>query len=175
MKEFTDTRFGGKASLNYDELAAYAETLVEEFDVRGVDGVAETKAGDLSGGNLQKLILAREISRDPDLLIANQPTRGVDVGAIEFIREALLEQRQNGTGTLLISENLDEIMDLSDRILVIYEGEFVHETTPEAADRDRIGLEMNGGGTGNDAEDRPKRGSSRSPTPVANEHGAKRR
>ncbi len=175
MKEFTDTRFGGKASLNYDELTAYAETLVEEFDVRGVDSVAETKAGDLSGGNLQKLILAREISRDPDLLIANQPTRGVDVGAIEFIREALLEQRQNGTGTLLISENLDEIMDLSDRILVIYEGEFVHETTPEAADRDRIGLEMNGGGAGNDTDDRPKRGSSRSPTPVATEHGAKRR
>ena len=175
MKEFTDARFGGKASLSYDELTAYAETLVEEFDVRGVDSVAETKAGDLSGGNLQKLILARELSRDPDLLIANQPTRGVDVGAIEFIREALLEQRQNGTGTLLISENLDEITDLSDRILVIYEGEFVHETTPEAADRDRIGLEMNGGGTGNDAEDRPKRGSSRSPTPVANEHGAKRR
>ncbi|CCQ37739.1 ABC-type transport system ATP-binding protein (probable substrate glucose) [Natronomonas moolapensis 8.8.11] len=175
MKEFTDARFGGKTSLSYDELTAYAETLVEEFDVRGVDSVAETKAGDLSGGNLQKLILARELSRDPDLLIANQPTRGVDVGAIEFIREALLEQRQNGTGTLLISENLDEITDLSDRILVIYEGEFVHETTPEAADRDRIGLEMNGGGTGNDTDGRRKRGGSRSPTAVANEHGAKRR
>jgi len=175
MKEFTDARFGGTARLNYDELTAYAETLVEGFDVRGVDSVTETKAGDLSGGNLQKLILAREISRDPDLLIANQPTRGVDVGAIEFIREALLEQRQNGTGIILLSENLDEITDLSDRILVIYEGEFVHETTPETADRDRIGLEMNGGGTGNDTEGRRTGDRGRSLTSVATERGVESR
>lgn len=145
MKEFTDERFGGRTGLNYGELAAYAEELVEEFDVRGVDDVTETDAGDLSGGNLQKLILARELARDPDLLVANQPTRGVDVGAIEFIRETLLEQRTDGTGIVLLSEDLDEITDLSDRILVIYEGEFVYETTPEEADRDRIGLEMTGG------------------------------
>ncbi|WP_436901866.1 ABC transporter ATP-binding protein [Halovenus halobia] len=160
MKEFTDERFGGRTGLDYGELAAYAEDLVDEFDIRGVSDVTETKAGDLSGGNLQKLILARELARDPDLLVANQPTRGVDVGAIEFIRETLLEQRKDGTGIVLLSEDLDEITDLSDRILVIYEGEFVYETTAEEADRDRIGLEMTGGG----AEASPA-----SPQPVASD------
>ncbi|AEM59434.1 ABC transporter (plasmid) [Haloarcula hispanica N601] len=152
MKDFRDGRFGDRPFLDYGELRKYAETLVEEFDVRGVSDVTETNAGDLSGGNLQKLILAREIYRDPDLLIANQPTRGVDVGAIEFIRETLLEQRKAGTGIILLSEDLDEIFDLSDRILVVYEGEFVYETTPAEADRERIGLEMTGGG-GDDASE----------------------
>ncbi len=160
MKEFTDERFGSQMGLDYRELAAYAEELVEEFDVRGVRDVTETNAGDLSGGNLQKLILARELARDPDLLVANQPTRGVDVGAIEFIRETLLEQRTDGTGIVLLSEDLDEITDLSDRILVIYEGEFVYETTPEAADRDRIGLEMTGGASTDAA-------TAESPQPIA--------
>jgi simple sugar transport system ATP-binding protein len=145
MKGYPDERFGEGIRMDYEASAAYAEALVEEFDVRGVSDVADINAGELSGGNLQKLILAREIDRDPDLLVANQPTRGVDVGAIEFIRERLVEQRDRGTGILLLSENLDEIFDLSDRILVIYEGQFVYETTPEAADRRRIGLEMNGG------------------------------
>jgi len=150
MKDFRSERFGGRV-LDYGELRAYAETLIEEFDVRGVHDVTDATAGDLSGGNLQKLILAREIYRDPDLLIANQPTRGVDVGAIEFIRESILAQREEGTGVLLISEDLDEIMDLSDRVLVIYEGELVHETTPEEADREYVGLQMTGGTT-DDAE-----------------------
>lgn len=144
MKAYTDTEFSDGLRLNYGAMQDYAETLVEEFDVRGVDDVRKINAGELSGGNLQKLILAREMLREPDLLVANQPTRGVDVGAIEFIRERLLEQRQAGTGILLLSEDLDEIFDLSDRILVIYDGEIVHETTPEAATRRRIGLEMNG-------------------------------
>ena len=146
MKDFRDGQFGGGQLLDYGALREYAETLVEKFDIRGVRDVAEMEAADLSGGNLQKLILAREIYRDPDLLVANQPTRGVDVGAIEFIRESILDQREEGTGVLLISEDLDEIMDLSDRVLVIYEGEFVHETTPEEVDRERVGLEMTGGG-----------------------------
>jgi ABC-type uncharacterized transport system ATPase subunit len=145
MKDFRNGQFGDGQVLDYDGLREYAETLVEEFDVRGVHDVADAKAGDLSGGNLQKLILAREIHRDPDLLVANQPTRGVDVGAIEFIREAILDQREHGTGVILFSEDLDEVFDLSDRILVIYEGEIVHETTPEEADRGRVGLEMTGG------------------------------
>jgi simple sugar transport system ATP-binding protein len=144
MKDFRMGEFGS-GFLDYDALREYAETLVEEFDVRGVRDVTDATAGDLSGGNLQKLILAREIHRDPDLLVANQPTRGVDVGAIEFIRESILDQREEGTGVLLISEDLDEIMDLSDRVLVIYEGEFVHETTPEEADREYVGLQMTGG------------------------------
>jgi simple sugar transport system ATP-binding protein len=144
MKDFRSGEFGG-TFLDYDGLREYAETLVEEFDIRGVHDVADATAGDLSGGNLQKLILAREIHRDPDLLVANQPTRGVDVGAIEFIRESILAQREEGTGVLLISEDLDEIMDLSDRVLVIYEGEFVHETTPGEANREYVGLQMTGG------------------------------
>ena len=145
MKDFPSDKFGDGFRLDYEKAAEYAETLVDEFDVRGVHEVSQAEAGDLSGGNLQKLILARELYRDPDLLIANQPTRGVDVGAIEFLRESLLEQREAGTGILLLSEDLDEIFDLSDRILVIYEGEIVHETTPDAADRERISLKMNGG------------------------------
>jgi simple sugar transport system ATP-binding protein len=145
MKAYTDPEFSDGLRLNYHAMQEYAETLVEEFDVRGISEVRDINAGELSGGNLQKLILAREMLREPDLLVANQPTRGVDVGAIEFIRERLLEQRQAGTGILLLSEDLDELFDLSDRILVIYEGEIVHETTPEAATRRRIGLEMNGG------------------------------
>jgi len=156
MKDFRNGEFGGGQLLDYGKLREYAETLVEEFDVRGVRDVTEAKAGELSGGNLQKLILAREIHRDPDLLIANQPTRGVDVGAIEFIRESILDQRKEGTGVVLISEDLDEIMDLSDRVLVIYEGEIVHETTPEEADRERVGLEMNGGSIDAVDEDREK-------------------
>jgi ABC-type uncharacterized transport systems, ATPase components len=145
MKRYDDSEFCDRFRLNYEAMEKYADTLVEEFDVRGINDVREINAGELSGGNLQKLILAREMLREPDLLVANQPTRGVDVGAIEFIRERLIEQRQSGTGVLLLSEDLDELFDLSDRILVIYQGEVVHETTPEEADRQRISLEMNGG------------------------------
>jgi len=155
MKDYRDPRFGEGWFLDYDELRSYAETLVEEFDVRGVRDVTDTPAGDLSGGNLQKLILAREIHRDPEVLVANQPTRGVDVGAIEFIREAILEQRKRGTGVVLISESLDEILDLSDRVIVIYEGEFVYETTPEEADRERVGLAMTGGSAKEGPETEP--------------------
>jgi len=145
MKEYRDGRFGDGVQLDYDAAEAYAQRLVEEFDVRGVGDVTEAEAGDLSGGNLQKLILARELDRDPNLLVANQPTRGVDVGAIEFIRDELLAQRQAGTGIVLLSEDLDEIFDLSDRVLVVYEGDIVHETTPATADRNRVSLLMNGG------------------------------
>jgi simple sugar transport system ATP-binding protein len=145
MKRYADSEFSDGFKLNYEAMEEYADTLVEEFDVRGINDVREINAGELSGGNLQKLILAREMLREPDLLVANQPTRGVDVGAIEFIRERLVAQRKSGTGVLLLSEDLDELFDLSDRILTIYQGEIVHETTPEEADRQRISLEMNGG------------------------------
>jgi len=145
LKDVRDDRFDDGPFLDYGKLRDHAEEIVSEFDVRGVDDVAETPAGDLSGGNLQKLILGRELHRDPDLLVAHQPTRGVDVGAIEFLREALLDQRERGTGTVLISEDLDELFDLSDRLLVIYEGEFVYETTPKEADRELVGMRMTGG------------------------------
>ena len=145
LKQFRGDRFGTGVQLDYDAAEEYAETLISEFDVRGVSDVTETEARDLSGGNLQKLILARELHRDPKLLVANQPTRGVDVGAIEFIREELLAQRRAGTGIVLLSEDLDELFDLSDRILVIYEGDFAYETTPAEADRNTVSLVMNGG------------------------------
>ncbi len=145
VKEYRTDRFQSGPFLDWDEMAAYSEEIVGEFDVRGIDNVTKMEAGDLSGGNMQKLIVGREIYRNPDVLIANQPTRGVDVGAIESIRKQLLDQREAGMGILLVSEDLDEIFDLSDRILVIYEGEFVHETTPEAADRREVGLKMTGG------------------------------
>ncbi len=135
----------GRYLFEYDAMASYASELVDEFDVRGVTDVRKTPAADLSGGNLQKLILAREMNRDPRLLIANQPTRGVDIGAIENIRKLMLEQRKNGTGVLLISEDLDELLDLSDRILVIYEGEFVFETTPEQTNKWELGMYMSTG------------------------------
>ena len=104
----------------------------------------------LSGGNIQKLILARVLDRSPRLVLANQPTRGVDVGAVEFLGDAILEQRADGTGVVLLSENLDEVFALSDRILVISEGEIVAQTTPEAADHETVGLWMGGETTGSE-------------------------
>ncbi|MFB6173095.1 MAG: ABC transporter ATP-binding protein [Halobacteriales archaeon] len=131
-------------ALDYEAAAEHARRLVEAYDIRGVRDVRTTPAGDLSGGNLQKLVLARELDRDPDALVANRPTRGVDVGAVEFVRDVLLEQRADGTGVLLLSEDLDELLELSDRILVLYEGRIVRETTPDAVDRETLGLWMAG-------------------------------
>ncbi len=146
VKDYRNGKFEGTAGLlDYEKMETYSEGLVEEFDIRGVSSVTETEAGELSGGNLQKLILGREMNQEPNLLIANQPTRGVDVGAIENIRKLMLEQRQNGTGVLLLSEDLDELLDVSDRILVIYEGEFVHETRPEETDKWELGMYMSTG------------------------------
>jgi len=141
LKEYRD---GGRGRIDYGAAADRAERLVEEFDIRGVRDVRTTPAGDLSGGNLQKLVLARELSRNPDVLVANQPTRGVDVGAVEFLRSAILDQRAEGTGVVLISEDLDEVFALSDRMAVISDGEFVAETTPDAADPETVGLWMGG-------------------------------
>jgi simple sugar transport system ATP-binding protein len=123
----------------------YAERLVEEYDIR-VSSI-DVEASKLSGGNLQKLIVARELDHDPDVLIANQPTRGVDVGAIEYIREVILKQREEGTAVLLISESLEELVELSDRLVVMYDGNIVHETPAETADRRRISQYMNQGTT----------------------------
>jgi len=132
----------GRILIDYDKAREHAEQIVEEFDVR-VPNV-DTQAKNLSGGNLQKLICGRELKRDPNFLVANQPTRGIDVGAIEYIREVLLEQREEGTGILLISEDLDEILQMSDRIVVLYEGKIVHETDAETADKETIGQYITG-------------------------------
>ncbi len=119
--------------------------LIEEYDVRG--GGPDTRAGGLSGGNQQKVVLAREIDRDPRVLIAAQPTRGLDVGAIEFVHRRLVEERDEGRGVLLISLELEEILSLSDRILVMYEGEIVGEFPPSVSEEE-LGLAMTGGGRG---------------------------
>jgi general nucleoside transport system ATP-binding protein len=123
-------------------LIARAVRLIKEFDVRG--GGPHTRAGALSGGNQQKLVVGREVSRDPKVLIAAQPTRGLDVGAIEYVHRRLVTERDEGRAILLVSLELDEIMSLSDRILVIYEGQIVREFPPDASE-DEIGLAMTGG------------------------------
>jgi general nucleoside transport system ATP-binding protein len=119
-----------------------AKTLIGEFDVRG--GGPFTRAASLSGGNQQKVVAAREIARDPQVLIAAQPTRGLDVGAIEFLHRRLVAERDEGRAILLVSLELDEILSLSDRILVLYEGRIVAKHTGDVSE-DQIGLEMLGG------------------------------
>jgi general nucleoside transport system ATP-binding protein len=134
-----DARFGW---LFPRRLIEGARKLIREFDIRG--GGPLTRAGGLSGGNQQKVVAAREIARDPKVLIAAQPTRGLDVGAIEYLHRRLVAERDKGRAVLLISLELEEIFSLSDRILVIYEGEIVGEHTGEVSEH-QIGLEMLGG------------------------------
>lgn len=123
-------------------MEVHAQKLVKDFDVRGSG--TDAKARSLSGGNQQKAIIARELDKDPDLLIAAQPTRGLDVGAIEFIHRRLVEQRDKGKAVLLVSFELDEIMKLSDRIVVMYEGKVVGEVRPEDTNDQELGLLMAG-------------------------------
>ena len=124
-------------------MRSYAERLIKLYDVRSGQG-AITKARSMSGGNQQKAIIAREIDKDPDLLIAVQPTRGLDVGAIEYIHKQLVAQRDAGRAVLLVSLELDEVMDVPDRILVMYEGEIVGELDPKTTTQEELGLYMAG-------------------------------
>ena len=117
--------------------------LIEEFDIRPPD--QKNPAGNLSGGNQQKVIVAREFDQDPKCLVAAQPTRGIDVGSIEFIHERLLQARDEGKAVLLISADLEEILSISDRIVVIYEGKIVGIMDPQEADEEILGLMMTGG------------------------------
>ena len=133
------SRFG---LLNPRSLFGWARKLLEEFDVRG--GGPATRGASLSGGNQQKVVLAREINRDPRLLIAGQPTRGLDVGAIEFVHQRLVEQRDEGKAVLLVSLELEEILSLSDRVLVLYEGRIVGEFPPSVSE-EQLGIAMTGG------------------------------
>jgi simple sugar transport system ATP-binding protein len=134
--------YNNSGFLDYKAIENHAEALVEEFDVRTPN--IHVKARSLSGGNQQKAIIARELSDQPDLLIAAQPTRGLDVGAIEFIHKRLIEQRNQNKAVLLISYELDEIMQLSDRIAVIYEGQVVGEVLPEETNDQDLGSMMAG-------------------------------
>ena len=124
-------------------IRAYASRLIEQYDVRSGQGPV-TVARSMSGGNQQKAIIAREIDKNPELLIAVQPTRGLDVGAIEYIHKQIVSQRDSGKGVLLVSLELDEVMALSDRILVMYEGEIVGELDPKTTTVEELGLYMAG-------------------------------
>ncbi len=128
--------------LDYKEIDQHAEKLIQEFDVR--TSSIYNRARGLSGGNQQKVIIAREFHKNPDLLIAAQPTRGLDVGAIEYIHKRLIELRDQGKAVLLISFELDEILNLSDRIAVIYEGQIVGDVLPEETNEQELGLMMSG-------------------------------
>lgn len=129
--------------LKFDNIYMHAQHLIERFDIRSASG-AKSSARSMSGGNQQKAIIAREISRDPKLLIAVQPTRGLDVGAIEYIHKQIIRQRDEDKGVFMVSLELDEIMDVSDRILVMYEGEIVAELDPKQTTINELGLYMSG-------------------------------
>jgi simple sugar transport system ATP-binding protein len=127
--------------LDHARIRRHAEALIAEYQIKAAPG---DRIRTLSGGNMQKVILARVLERHPRAIIVAQPTRGLDVGATEYIRSKLLEQREKGAAILLISEDLDEILELSDRIAVIYEGEIMGILTAAEADIDRLGLLMSG-------------------------------
>ncbi|MGU8040839.1 ABC transporter ATP-binding protein [Streptococcus suis] len=129
--------------LNYNKINEKARQLMEEFDVRGASELVPSKA--LSGGNQQKAIIAREIDRNPDLLIVSQPTRGLDVGAIEYIRKRLIAERDKGKAVLVVSFELDEILDVSDRIAVIHDGTIHGIVDPATTNKQELGVLMAGG------------------------------
>jgi simple sugar transport system ATP-binding protein len=143
LHDHASKRFRRGIFMSFSRMQAHAAKLVREFAVKTPS--LDTPLKTLSGGNIQKLILARELSRSPALLIAAQPTRGVDVGSTWYIHQCLLQQREAGMGILLISEDLDEIRALSDRIAVIYEGRIVGIVERDTATVQQIGLMMSGG------------------------------
>lgn len=141
--KFQDKEFRNWIVLNEKKIKEFAESLVKKFDIRPAD--VNLSAKNLSGGNAQKIVLARELSNDADLIIANQPTRGVDIGSTEFIRKILNDVKEGGVGILLISADLQEILSLSDRILVMYEGRITGILNNEEATEENLGLLMTGG------------------------------
>ena len=143
LKRYFHPEFERNGFLQFGEIRKYADDLIERFDVRSGQG-AVTKARSMSGGNQQKAIIAREVDLSSDLLIAVQPTRGLDVGAIEYIRKELLAQRDAGKAVLLVSLELDEVLEVPDRILVMYEGAIVGELDPRYTTAKELGLYMAG-------------------------------
>jgi simple sugar transport system ATP-binding protein len=138
-----DRPISGAVLLNNDVILKRAERLVREYDVRPPNIALPARA--LSGGNQQKLIVAREFDIKPHLVLVAQPTRGVDIGATEFIHRKLIELRDAGAAVLLVSAELDEVLSLSDRLIVIYEGRIVGEVDPKSVSEEQIGLMMTGG------------------------------
>lgn len=143
LQSYYDARFQKFGLLQFNEIKSYAEYLIEKFDIRSGQGANSITRG-MSGGNQQKAIIARELDRNPDLVIAVQPVRGLDIGAIEYIHNQLVKQRDNNKAVLLVSLELDEVMNLSDRILVMYEGEIVADVKPKETTVQELGLYMAG-------------------------------
>jgi simple sugar transport system ATP-binding protein len=143
LQRYWEDDFQKRGFIKQQEVRSYADKLIDQYDIRSGQGPI-TQVRSMSGGNQQKAIVGREIDREPRLLVAVQPTRGLDVGAIEYIHKRLIEERNKGTAVLLISLELDEIMDISDRILVLYEGEIVGELDPKTTTVEEMGLYMAG-------------------------------
>ena len=143
LQRYYEPQFESHGSIRPGAVTEYAERLLEQYDVRSGQGPV-TRARSMSGGNQQKAIVAREVDRDKELLVAVQPTRGLDVGAIEYIHKQLVAERDRGKAVLLVSLELDEVMSLSDRILVMYEGEIVGELDPKTTTVQELGLYMAG-------------------------------
>ena len=144
LQRYFENEFTTKGGiLRRGNIRDYAERLIEQFDVRSGQGPI-TMTRSMSGGNQQRAIIAREIDRDPRLLIAVQPTRGIDVGAIEYVHKQIVAERDAGKAVLLVSLELDEVMTVSDRILVMYEGEIVGELDPKTSTVEELGLYMAG-------------------------------
>lgn len=143
LQRYFEPQFSKGVFIDKKEMRSYAEGLIAAYDVRSGQG-PETITRSMSGGNQQKAIVAREMEREHELLIAVQPTRGLDVGAIEYIHKEIVKQRDSGSAILLVSLELDEVMNLSDRILVMYEGEIVGEVDPKTTSLQELGLYMSG-------------------------------
>ncbi|RKD30825.1 ABC transporter ATP-binding protein [Lacrimispora algidixylanolytica] len=143
LQEYFQPNFQSGTFLKNDKIYEYAEKLIKDYDIRSSEGPF-TITRSMSGGNQQKAIVAREISKSPDILLAVQPTRGLDVGAIEYIHNQLIKQRDAGAAILLVSLELDEVMNLSDRILVMFEGEIVADLDPKSVTVQELGLYMAG-------------------------------
>ena len=143
LQTYFEPDFQKNGFIKFDAVRSYSEGLIDKFDIRSGQG-AVTQARSMSGGNQQKAIIAREIDRDTDLLVAVQPTRGLDVGAIEQVHRQLVSQRDQGKAVLLVSLELDEVMSVSDRILVMFEGKIVGELDPKKCTVKELGLYMAG-------------------------------
>ena len=143
LQKFREKQFQNHGFIRFDNVREYANRLIDEYDIRSGQGPV-TVTRSMSGGNQQKAIIARELDRNEPLIIAVQPTRGLDVGAIEHIHRQLVAERDEGKAILLVSLELDEVLSLSDRILVMYEGEIVGELDPAKTDPQELGLYMSG-------------------------------
>jgi simple sugar transport system ATP-binding protein len=142
LHEYNHSQYSKNGFLAFGRIARHARDLVGKFDVRTAS--VDTEIGHLSGGNQQKVVVARELDRDPRVLLVNQPTRGIDIGATEFVLQQILAQRDRGSAILLISTELEELLAISDRILVMYEGRIVGEVPPDRGLIEEIGLMMAG-------------------------------